>query len=218
VVKGQTTFTFVTGGIESAITQWGSATATINAALAGLALIALFGWHATVRGSAMIDVPLLYCRRAQLAAVGRAVRLADPDSPLLPTGERGTAELRGLLGCCAHAVEDQVEVAVAKAAVDLGAEPAGQRPRQADDQQISTIQRIAGLLGTRAGLRVAAACLAAEPCRVSASATAPARVVAAELGAIPRAPHSNATPAGISPEIVLKLVADERCDLPMVYR
>jgi len=27
-----------------------------------------------------------------------------------------------------------------------------------------------------------------------------------------------ATPAGISPEIVLKLVADERCDLPVVYR
>jgi hypothetical protein len=45
-----------------------------------------------------------------------------------------------------------------------------------------------------AGLRVAAACLAAELSRVSASATAPARVVAAELGAIPRAPHSNGDP------------------------
>jgi hypothetical protein len=67
--------------------------------------------------------------------------------PLLPTRERGAAELRGLLGCRAHAVEDQVEVAVAEAAVDLGAESAGQRPRQADDQQISNIQRIAGLLG-----------------------------------------------------------------------
>ena len=105
------------------------------------------GYLSFLESRALIDVSLLCRRRAQLAADGRAVRLADPDTPLLPTRERGAAELRGLLGCRAHAVEDQVEVAVAEAAVDLGAEPAGQRPRQADDQQISNIQRIAGLLG-----------------------------------------------------------------------
>ena len=45
MVKGETTFTFVTGGIDSAITQGFGNPATITAALAGLALIALFGWQ-----------------------------------------------------------------------------------------------------------------------------------------------------------------------------
>src|SRR3989442_14634682 len=49
-------------------------------------------------------------------------------------------------------------------------------------------QRVLAGKYQRAGLRVAPACLAAELSLVGATATAPARVVAAELGAIPRAP------------------------------